>query len=137
MKAQQSQSYDIPLHDIKTIVDVQEYSFYYLLGVSAFAIVLTSIVIYLLYMWNKKRNAFNIKKEHLKLLNELDLSDTKHSAYAITVYGATFKDDSPRHVEMYKNITERLQEYKYKKHVDKFDSEVLGYIELYKGMIDV
>ena len=137
MKAQQTQSYDIPLHDIKPIVDVQEYSLYYFLGVSALVILFTCAIAYIIYLWFKKRNAFNIRKEHLKLLNSLDLSDTKQSAYAITMFGATFKDDSPRHQEMYANITNRLEGYKYKKHVDKFDSEVIGYIELYKEMIDV
>jgi len=131
------QTYDIPLHDIKTIVDVQEYSFYYFLGLSLFVVLLTGGIIYLLYTWLKKRKAFNIRKEHMKLLGALNLSDTKHSAYAITHFGLTFKDDSPRHKEMYENIINRLDGYKYKKEVKKFDDEVLGYIELYKGMIDV
>ena len=137
MKAQQTQSYDIPLHDIKPIVDVQEYSLYYFSGLSFLIILLTCGVAYLIYMWFKRRNAFNIRKEHIKLLNSLDLSDTKQSAYAITVFGATFKDDSPRHQEMYENITNRLELYKYKKEVKEFDSEVIGYIKLYEGMIDV
>ena len=137
MKQQEAQNYTIPLHDIKPIVDVQEYSLYYFLGVSAFVILLTCAIAYLIYLWFKRRNAFNIRKEHIKILNSLDLSDTKSSAYAITILGATFKDDSQRHQEMYANITDRLDMYKYKKDVDKFDSEVLGYIELYKGMIDV
>ena len=137
MKAKQIQSYDIPLHDIKPIVEVQEYSFYYFLGTVFLAIVALGLIAYLLYMYMKKRNAFNIRKEHFKLLNNLDLKDTKQSAYAITNYGLTFKDDSDRHEEMFNNITERLESYKYKKEVDKFDSEMLGFIELYKGMIDV
>lgn len=131
------QAYDIPLHDIKPIIEVHEYSLYYLLGVSAFGILLTCGVAYLIYRWLKKRNAFNIRKEHFKLLNLLDFKDTKRSAYAITMFGATFKDDSPRHQEMYANLTNRLEVYKYKKRVDEFDEEVLGYMELFKGMIDV
>lgn len=137
MKAQQTQSYDIPLHDIKPIVDVPEYSIYYFSALSALALILTCIILYLLYKWIQKRNAFSIRKEHIKLLNSLDLSDTKQSAYAITTYGYTFKDDSPRHSEMYANIINRLEIYKYKKEVEAFDDEVLGYVELYKGMIDV
>jgi len=136
MKAKQIQSYDIPLHDIKPLVEVQEYSIYYFLGAVSIAVVVLILLAYLLYIWNKKRNAFNIRKVHIKLLREINLDDTKQSAYAITTYGATFKDDSPRHVEMFNNLTTRLEVYKYKKEVDKFDSEVLGYIELYKGMID-
>jgi hypothetical protein len=105
--------------------------------VSALVALLVGGVAYLIYMWLKKRNAFNIRKEHLKLLNSLDLSDAKQSAYAITNYGLTFRDDSPRHQEMYANITGRLEVYKYKKEVDVFDAQMLGYIELYKGMLDV
>ena len=133
----QEKSYDIPLHDIKPIVEVQEYSFYYLLGLIALGTIILFALLYILYMWNKKRNAFNIRKEHFRLLDELDLGDTKNSAYSLTLYGLTFKDDSKRHNEMYENITARLDMYKYKKSVDEFDSETLGYIDLYKGMIDV
>ncbi len=133
----QEQSYDIPLHDIKTIVEVQEYSLYTLLGVGFFATLALFGLGYLLYIWYKKRNKFNLKKEHFRLLHTLDLSDAKSAAYAITLYGATFRDDSPRHQEMYENLTNRLEVYKYKKSVAPFDGETLGYIELYRGMIDV
>ncbi len=132
-----AQSYDIPLHDIKPIVEIEEYSLYYFLGFASLALILVAGVAYLLYKWLKKRNRYNRRKEHFKLLNSLDLSNTKESAYAITLYGATFKDDSPRHKEMYDNLLGRLDAYKYKKEVSSFDSEVIGYIELYKGMMDV
>lgn len=133
----QEQSFDIPLYDIKTIVDVQEYSIYYLLGSAFFALLVLFGFGYLIYVWYKKRNRFNLKKEHFRLLHTLDLSDAKSAAYAITLYGATFRDDSPRHQEMYQNLISRLEVYKYKKSVAPFDGETLGYIELYKGMIDV
>ena len=131
------QNFDIPLHDIKPIVDVQEYSLYYFLSLGFLAVLLLFAFVYLFLKWMKKRNAFNIRKEHEKLLNTLDLSDAKKSAYDITYYGATFKNDSQRHSEMYQNIIIRLEGYKYKKSVDNFDSETLGYIELYKEMCDV
>jgi len=131
------QSYDIPLHDIKPIVEVQEYSLYYFLALSFAALFLVAAIGYLLYKWLQKRSAFNLRKEHYRLLGSLDLKSTKESAYLVTSLGATFKDDSPRHKEMYENLTERLEKYKYKKEVDEFDKEILGYIELYKEMIDV
>lgn len=130
-------TYDIPLHDIKNIVEVNEYSFYYLLGISIVSAVLFFGITYLLYKWLKKRNAYNQRKEHFKFLQTLDLSDTKKSAYALSLYGATFKDDGERQAGMYENISKRLEQFKYKKNVDVFDKETLGYIELYKGMIDV
>ena len=128
---------NIQLHDIKTIVDVQDYSFYYFLGISFIAVILVVGTIYLLIKWFKNRNRYNQRKEYFKKIKRLNLKDAKKSAYAITFYGGLFKDDSPRHNEMFKNITQRLEDYKYKKDVEKFDKETLGYIELYKEMIDV
>lgn len=134
---EQEQSYDIPLHDIKPIVEVQEYSLYYFLGIASIAALLVVALGYFIYKYFQRRNTFNLRKEHFKLLNSLDLNNTKESAYMITSLGVTFKDDSPRHQEMYENLTSCLEKYKYKKEVGKFSEEVLGYIELYKEMIDV
>lgn len=130
-------TYDVPLHDIKTIVEVTEYSLYYLIGVSSIVLITLLGFLYLVYKWYEKRNAYSIRKEHYKLLHLIDLNNTKKAAYAISLYGATFANDGDRQMGMYKNITARLEQFKYKKDVDKFDKETLGYIELYKGMIDV
>lgn len=130
-------SYDIPLHDIKPLLEVQEYSLYYFLAASFIALILILGIIYLVYRYFKKRNAFNVRKEYIKNLKNLDFSDTKKTAYLITFYGEIFKDDSPRHTEMYSNLTQRLESYKYKKDVENFDDETLGYIDLYKEMLDV
>jgi len=137
MQNTQEQSYDIPLHDIKTIVEVKEYSLYYLLGASAIGLIIFFAIVYLMYKFIKNRNSYSERKEHFKILNELNLSDTKNTAYAISLYGATFKDDGERQKGMYENLISRLETYKYKKSVDEFDKETLSYIELYKGMIDV
>lgn len=131
------QNYDIPLHDIKPILEVQEYSLYYFLALCLFGILLLLGLAYVFYKKMKAKKRFNIRQEHRKLLKNLDTNDTKNAAYSITLYGFTFKDDSPRHSEMYKNLSQRLEAYKYKKNVECFDEEVLGYIELYKGMVDV
>ena len=91
----------------------------------------------MIYQFVKAKKAFNIRKEHLQIINSIDLSDTKQAAYLITSLGLTFRNDSPRHTEMYDNLVQRLESYKYKKQVDEFDSEIKGYIEVYKGMLDV
>ncbi len=131
------QNFDIPLHDIKPLVEVQEYSLYYLIGFSAIGLVVFAGLLYLVLRWLKHKNAFNIRKEHYKLLHNLDLSDPKKAAYDVTFYGATFKDDGQRYFEMYKNLVDRLEPYKYKKDVENLDDEVIAYIDLYRGMIDV
>ena len=131
------QNFDVPLHDIKPIIEVQEYSLYYLIGLGSLGVALSLGVLYLIYKLITRKKVFNVRKEHFRLMNELDLRDTKKSAYLITAYGLTFCEDSPRHAEMYKNLTSRLDDYKYKKDVEEFDDEVLGYVELYKEMLDV
>ncbi|MFT7004331.1 MAG: hypothetical protein ACJAWW_001689 [Sulfurimonas sp.] len=131
------QNFDIPLHDIKPILDIQEYSFYYLLGAGILVLIVILGIAYLIYKWVKAKNAYSKRKEDIKSINELNLSNTKNAAYMITLLGATFKDDSQRHAQMYANLVQRLESYKYKKEVDEFDSEVKGYIDVYKEMIDV
>lgn len=130
-------TYDVPLNDIKTIVEVNEYSFYYFMGLSIVTLLVFGGLLYLVYKWLQKRNAYNQRKEYFKLLNLIDLSDTKNAAYSISKYGATFADDGERQAGMYKNIAQRLEQFKYKKNVDSFDKETLAYVELYKDMIDV
>jgi len=137
MNQDMNQSFNIELHDIKPLVEIQEYSFYYLLGISLVVISVVFAIIFFAYKWYQNRSRFNQRANNLKIINALDFKDTKHSAYTITMLGAIFKDDSPRHQEMYDNLTKRLQEYKYKKEVAGFDDEVKGYIELYKSMLDV
>ena len=130
-------TYDVPLHDIKTIVEVNEYSLYYFIGLSVITCIMIVGLLYLIYIWYKKRNQYSKRKEHYNLLHLVNLDDTKNAAYAISLYGSTFANDGDRQTGMYKNITQRLERFKYKKDVEKFDEETLAYIELYKGMIDV
>ena len=130
-------AYDIPLHDIKPLLEVDEYSLYYFLGASSLLLILLLGITYLIYRYFKKRNAYNVRKEYINNINALDFSDTKNTAYQISFYGELFKDDSPRHAEMYQNLMQRLESYKYKKTVDSFDKETIGFMELYKEMLDV
>jgi signal transduction histidine kinase len=128
---------EIPLHDIKPLLEIQDYSFYYFLAVVTVVALIIVGILYLLYrhFYNKKR--FNIRKEHYKILQGINLQETKKAAYELTEYGATFANDSERHQKTYNDMLEKLQKYKYKKSVDDFDSETLRIIELYRGMIDV
>jgi len=129
-------NFDIPLHDIKPIVEIQEYSMEYLIAFNLLIIALAMGLIYLIVRWIKSTKAFNIRREHKRLLDTLELSDTKLAAYRLSEYGATFKDDTPRHTKAYEELFEALEPYKYKKSVAAFTPETLHFIELYRGMID-
>jgi hypothetical protein len=134
---QNLQQNEIPIHDIKPLVEIHEYSLYYLIGVSALVSIVLLGAAYLVYKWYKNKKRFNIRAEHYKLLNSVDFKDAKKAAYELTHYGATFKDDSERHHKAYENMLEKLEKYKYKKEVPPFDEDTIHYIDLFKGMIDV
>ena len=128
----------LKLHDIKPLVAIEDYSFYYFLAVSFIAVLLLVGAAYLLLKWLKQRKKENLRKKHLEILRSIDLrSDPKKAAYMLTKYGATFKDDDARHKEMYENMLEKLQRYKYKKEVEPFDDETISIIELYRDICDV
>ncbi len=100
MNQDMNQSFNIELHDIKPLVEIQEYSFYYLLGISLVVVSVLFAIIFFAYKWYQNRSRFNQRANNLKIINALDFKDIKHSAYTITMLGAIFKDDSPRHQEM-------------------------------------
>ncbi len=128
---------EIPIHDIKPLVEIQEYSLYYFSALMILAALAIAGIVYLLVKYFKSKKAFNVRKEHFKLLAEIDFGDAKKSAYDITLYGATFKNDTLRHLDIYEELTQKLEEYKYKKSVNEINHEVKNYVELYRGMIDV
>ncbi len=134
---QNVQHTEIPLHDIKPLLEIQEYSLYYFIAMTVVVMVLIFGILYLAYRWYKNKNKFNIRKEHYKLLKKVNYKNPKKAAYEITHYGATFKDDSERHQKAYENMLEKLEKYKYKKDVEDFDRETIHYIELFEGLIDV
>jgi len=127
----------IPLHDIKPLIEIHEYSLYYFIGVSLLAALILLGFIYLAYKWYKSKKKFNIRAEHYKLLNTVDYSNPKKAAYDLTFYGATFIDDSERHLRAFENMIEQLEKYKYKKNVENFDVDTLHVIDFFNGMIDV
>jgi len=130
-------SYDIPLHDIKPLMEVPESSFtFFVVGV----VVLTVLVLgssYLLFKHFKKTKLHNQRKADYKALKNVNFKLSKSAAYEITKYGRTFAYDSERLFEAYKNLVERLEAYKYRPQVGAIDEESRSYYKIYLEMIDV
>jgi len=130
-------SVDIPLHDIKPLVEIHEYSLA-VLGILSIASVFTTIaLVYLLWNYFKSRKKVNIRLECFKALKNIDLSKPKEAAYLITKYGRCFANDSVRIKEAFENLVLRLEPYKYKKEVEEIDREAASFYRIYIGMIDV
>jgi hypothetical protein len=132
-----TQKLDIPLHDIKPLVEIQDYSLYYLSAIVIVGSFIMLGVMYILYKYLKHKNKLNTRKEHYAKLQNIELEKPKETAYILTKYGLTFADDNERNKKTYEELLEHLASYKYKKEVGAFDSQTQRYIDLYRGMIDV
>ncbi len=128
---------ELKLHDIKPLVAIDDYSIYYFSVVVVIATIIVLFAIYMLLKWLRQRKRENIRKKHLEILHNIDLSDTKKAAYELTKYGLTFRDDDERHKELYENMVSKLANYKYKKEVGSFDDETISIINLYRDICDV
>jgi len=127
----------IPLHDIKPLIQIHEYSMYYFMGVCILAALISFGAFYLLYRWYKNNKRFNKRAHDFKILHGIKYEEPKKAAYDLTSYGATFKEDNERHQKAYENMLEKLEKYKYKKDVKNFDADTIHMIDLFKEMIDV
>lgn len=129
---------ELKLHDIKPLVEIVDYSFYYFLALSIVAVVIFAAILYLFLRWLKHRKKENLRQKALEVLRSVDLKkDPKKAAYDLTKYGSIFKDDDIRHKEMYENMLAKLQNYKYKKEVEPFDDDTIAVINLYREICDV
>lgn len=130
-------AYDIPLHDIKPLMEVPDSSFILFTVILSIVVILFLGALFLLYRFVRNRQTVNLRKLHYAALEAIDFSDPKKAAYAITDHGRTFADDSERLREAYDNLVMRLDRYKYKKLVETIDDESRSYYKIYLGMIDV
>ncbi len=130
-------SLDIPLHDIKPLVEVNDHSFVLFILLVAVALLFLGGVGYLLYLLIVRRTRENRRKDAYRALKNIRFDNAKRAAYDITKYGYLFSEDTPRNKEVYDNLVQRLAPYKYKKEVEAIDAETKSYYKIYLGMIDV
>ena len=130
-------AYDIPLHDIKPLMDVPDSSFTVLMVIIFIATAIFAGGLYLFYRYIESKKRVDHRKVHYKALKKVDFRDAKRAAYAITEHGRIFAEDSERLNESYLNLVSRLEVYKYKKVVSAIDDESRSYYKIYLEMIDV
>lgn len=128
---------DIKIRDIKPLLEIHDHSIYLFFALVTISLIVILGTMYLLLRWYKNKKRINIRKNTYNNLVHVTLDEPKKAAYEITKYGYLFKSDSQRNNDMYHNLVDRLEKYKYKKDVEAIDEETKSYFELYKGMIDV
>ncbi len=126
---------EIKIHDIKDIVEVPDFSFYIYYGLISLAIILILIAFYFIYKFFKNKKV-NIRKEYYKILEELDLTNTKNSAYLITKYGHILAQNE-REKQLFYDLVEMLEIYKYKKNVPIFSEDIKVSLKIFMESLDV
>lgn len=131
------QAYDVPLHDIKPLMEIHDPT-PIILGIASVSVLLLLLIVgYLLVkrVFISKRHS---RRRHcFAQLEALELDSGKEAAYAISRLGRCFAGDSPRLREAYENLYARLEPYKFKKRVPPIDEETRAYFRIFLGMIDV
>lgn len=126
---------DIPLHDIKPLVEVPDNSLLYLGLLGALGVLVIGLLLFWLWKVYKESKKINLRKHYLESLQKVDLSSPKEAAYTISTYGRLLAQ-SDREKEMLENLDSRLSSYKYKKEVDALDEETLAYYQLFVEVLD-
>ena len=126
---------ELKLHDIKDIVEIPDNSIYYFSGL-VFLIILALVILgWMVYKFLKRRHEIDMQKAYMKNLLELDLGQTKESAYALTMYGDLLDKDEQQE-DQYAHLIEALEAFKYRKEVETFDQHTLDKIQKFLDTIN-
>jgi len=124
---------DIPLHDIKPLVDVPDNSIWLFSGVVIiFIIALVVVAIFAIRFFKKGKNQPKILLEELK---NIDTKNSKEAAYSITHFGELLLENSSS-PELFDNLAQRLEPFKYRKEVPSLDERTIELYNLYVESIN-
>ncbi len=126
---------EIEIHDIKQLVDIPDFSLYIYLTLWILGVILFCIIVFLLFKYFKYRKK-DKRKHYYKILKELDLNDSKNSAYIITKY-ARLLAISQRDKKLSSELIEELESFKYKKEVEPLSDEVKILFGRFMDNVDV
>lgn len=107
----------LKIHDIKSLEQIPDYSIYIYYLLIVVAIFASLVLVYFVYkFFTKDKNS--IEKQYYKILKNIDFDNSKQAAYDICKYGKLLAK-TQREKTLINDIYHDLEEYKYKKTVDK------------------
>ena len=110
------------LRDIKGIVEVTDYSLYYLLGLVGLGIVVAFVAGTLLYRQLTKKDPLTQKKVAMELLEKFEFGDAKRSVYEFSHLAQyAVNEEQRRELEA---LLSDLELYKFKKEVPELDEKL-------------
>ena len=124
------------LADIKGLVEIPDNSIYIYYGLISLGVIIGLVILYWIISKIIILKSDNRYKNYLKALKEIDLEqDAKDGAYKATYYGREVAN-SDRKREIYNQLVEMLEKYKYRKNVDKIDNATLKQFQLFIEVVD-
>ena len=123
------------LRDIKPLLEIPDSSYYIYWGLILFTTVLLAGILFFAAkkLWENRK--INLAKGYLEALKKIDWQDTKKSAYEATHYARLLATDE-RKEELFSQLEPMLEQYKYKKEVDKVDRDTQNKFNLYVQVAD-
>jgi len=129
------QNLSAQLRDIKPLLEIPDYSFYLYWGLIGFFALLGFGVLFFVAkkLWENRK--INLAKMYLERLKQIDWEDSKHAAYEATKYARLLATDT-RRKELFGQLEPMLEQYKYKKVVNKVDQQTLNHFRLFVRIAD-
>jgi hypothetical protein len=127
-------SMDIPMHDIRPLLEVQEHSIVWFLVLVGLILVIVSLSVKQIRS-RKKSKETDERKMRYDYLTHIDVTDPKAAAYEIGKQGAFFAQDSEQIRGAYLALFKRLEPYKYAPKVEPMNEECLALYKAYCQMI--
>lgn len=126
---------NLEIHDIKPLVEIPDNSFFIFLALIFLGfILLISLIFFVIKKLKNKK--YNPRKETLKLLQNIDYTNSKEASYKISKYLRSLAQ-TPKEKKFADEIIEKLEQYKYKKNVEDFDKQIIGKIDIFMENLDV
>ena len=135
MNHQHEQNLTALLKDIKPLLEIPDNSFYIYWGLIIFVSLLVWVILFFVAkrFWDNRK--INLAKGYLEKLKAIDWKDAKQSAYEATHYARLLATDE-RRKELFSQLEPMLEQYKYKKEVDKVDHDTQNKFNLYVQVAD-
>lgn len=106
----------LQLHDIKGFVEIPDNSIYYFYTLLFFSVIALVLAIFFLIKYLKREKAIKLQEVYLEHLKDIDLSQSKKSAYILSKYGELLDKDDAQ-AQIYQQLLAKLDNYKYQKEV--------------------
>ena len=123
------------LHDIKPLVEIPDNSFFiFIILIFLGILILISIVFFIIKIVKNRKKSD--RKKYFEILENIDFSESKQSAYIITKYTRLLARNE-REKRLCEELIEELDNYKYKKEVEIIDNKIKAKFSNFMDVLDV